>query len=242
MHLQNTLRVATLLVLITPCTAYAQDKQHRLEINAGISSPGLHCRADRDIIDFEIPYEYEEDGQIITHNYYSDKQLHDIYLESYRSWLYPSLSVEFSYKLADSGFTKRMSLIGMFGFHMVDFEDDDLATRNVTKEKSYKIDYLIGFRVYVIKSLYFDMYSQLLAGGEIRDKSQYWNITAKRLDEYNVELNGLAFQLTYLGFRAKIGKRNSRLGVYVELGHGTEYSTSKFGLIPGVRTGVSYLF
>lgn len=78
MHLQNALRVATLLVLITPCTAYAQDKQHRLEINAGISSPGLHCRADRDIIDFEIPYEYEEDGQIITHNYYSDKQLHDI--------------------------------------------------------------------------------------------------------------------------------------------------------------------
>ena len=46
MHLQNALRVATLLVLITPCTAYAQDKQHRLEINAGISSPGLHCRAE----------------------------------------------------------------------------------------------------------------------------------------------------------------------------------------------------
>lgn len=242
MHLRKALRVATLFMLISPCTALAQDKQHRIEINAGISSPGLHCRADRDIIDFEFPYEYEENGQIITGNYYSDKQLHDIYQESYRSRLYPSLSVEFSYKLADSGFTKRLTLLGMLGFHMVDFEDIDITTGNVVKETARKVDYLIGFRVNIIKTTYFDMYSQMLAGGEIRDKSQYWNITAKRLDEYNVELNGLAFQLTYLGFRAKIGKRDSRLGVYVELGHGTEYSTSKFGLIPGVRTGVSYLF
>ncbi|MBO6078726.1 MAG: hypothetical protein J6P66_08250 [Bacteroidaceae bacterium] len=241
MSLIKRLLIIILFVALIPAGMQAQEHR-KFEINVGISSPGLHCRADRDIINFKIPYEYEENGEIITHNHYSDKYLHDIYLESYRSRLYPGLSVEFSYKLSDSGFTKRMSLIGMLGFNMVDFENEDLATRNVTKEKSYKIDYLIGFRVYMIKSLYFDVYSQLLAGGEIRDKSLYWDITEKRLDEYNVELNGMSFQITYVGFRAKIGKRNSRLGVYVEFGHGTEYSTSKFALIPGIRTGASYLF
>ena len=229
-----------ILAVFIPGTIGAQDKQHKFEINIGISSPGLHCRADRDIADFEFHFEEIEynDYYYNSFDYNSHKQLHDIYLESYKSTLYPGLSIEASYKLADSGFNKRLTLLGMAGLQMVDFEDFNISTNSTCKETARRIDLLIGFRLNIINSSYFNMYSQFLLGGDIFDKSRYWKIVEEKTD---VE-KGLAFQHTYLGFRAKIGRRESRLGVMVELGHGTMYSTSKFPFIPGVRTGVSYLF
>ena len=233
MSLHTKLLLAAILAFGIPYWVQAQEKQRKFEINVGISSPGLHCRADRDIAGFEFHFE-----ENYSSSNYSDKQLYDLYLDSYKSTLYPGLSIEASYKLADSGFSKRLTLLGMAGLQMVDFEDFNISTNSTCKETARRIDLLIGFRVNIINSSYFNMYSQFLLGGDICDKSSYWKIVEEKTD---VE-KGLPFQLTYLGFRAKIGRRESRLGVMVELGHGTMYSTSKFPLIPGVRTGVSYLF
>ena len=233
MSLHTKLLLAAILAFGIPYWVQAQEKQRKFEINVGISSPGLHCRADRDIADFEFHFE-----ENYSSSNYSDKQLYDLYLESYKSTLYPGLSIETSYKLADSGFLKRLTMLGMAGFQMVDFEDFDITNNGSFKEKARRIDLLVGFRLNIINSRYFNMYSQFLLGGDICDNSRYWKIVEERTD---VE-KGLAFQLTYLGLRAKIGRRESGLGVMVEFGHGTMYSTSKFPLIPGIRTGVSYLF
>jgi len=242
MLLHRKLLMLAILVIGIPNWIQAQDKQRKFEINVGVSSPGLHCRADRDIANY-FGLVFPEMDEKLPDYYYSssnnsDKQLYDLYLESYKSTLYPGLSIEASYKLADSGFTKRLTLLGMAGLQMVDFEDLNITTNGSFKVRAQRIDLLVGFRVNIINSSYFNMYSQFLLGGAINDKSRYWDIIEERTE---VE-EGLSYQLTYLGFRAKIGRRESRLGVMVEFGHGTMYSTSKFPIIPGIRTGVSYLF
>ena len=243
MLLHRKLLIFAILVTFIPYWVQAQDKQRKFEINVGVSSPGLHCRADRDIDIEDFDFVFPELDETPSDYYYrtsnnSDKQLYDLYLESYKSTLYPGLSIETSYKLADSGFLKRLTMLGMAGFQMVDLEDFDITTNGSFKEKARRIDLLVGLRLNIINSRYFNMYSQFLLGGDICDNSRYWKIVEERTD---VE-KGLAFQLTYLGLRAKIGRRESGLGVMVEFGHGTMYSTSKFPLIPGIRTGVSYLF
>ena len=54
MSLHTKLLLAAILAVFVPDTIGAQEKQRKFEINVGISSPGLHCRADRDIAGFEF--------------------------------------------------------------------------------------------------------------------------------------------------------------------------------------------
>ena len=59
MLLHRKLLIFAILVTFIPYWVQAQDKQRKFEINVGVSSPGLHCRADRDIdiedFDFVFP-------------------------------------------------------------------------------------------------------------------------------------------------------------------------------------------
>lgn len=57
MSLHTKLLLAAILAFGIPYWVQAQEKQRKFEINVGISSPGLHCRADRDIADFEFHFE-----------------------------------------------------------------------------------------------------------------------------------------------------------------------------------------
>ena len=157
MSLHTKLLLAAILAFGIPYWVQAQEKQRKFEINVGVSSPGLHCRADRDIADFEFHFE-----ENYSSSDYSDKQLYDIYIDSYKSTLYPGLSIEASYKPADSGFSKRLTLLGMAGLQMVDFEDFNISTNSTCKETARRIDLLIGFRVNIINTSYFNMYSQFL--------------------------------------------------------------------------------
>ena len=210
--------------LALPFCVKAQDG--RLEINAGFSTPGLASVIDRDSWD-PFPYYYT----------YRDVELSSLEDGAYNSTIYPSVSAEFSYKLADAGFFKRLDLVGFIGYHVVQFEDIDIISNTSTKETTHKADLLIGVRYNIIKTSYFNMYTQCLAGGYIGGKSRFWSFS-----DYNDGDGVSTIQLTYLGFRIKLGRRESKLGAMVELGYGSEYAADIIPVIPGVRTGLSYKF
>ena len=168
---------------------------------------------------------------------YRDVELSSLEDGAYNSTIYPSVSAEFSYKLADAGFFKRLDLVGFIGYHVVQFEDIDIISNTSTKETTHKVDLLIGVRYNIIKTSYFNMYTQCLAGGYIGGKSRFWSFS-----DYNDGDGVSTIQLTYLGFRIKLGRRESKLGAMVELGYGSEYAADIIPVIPGVRTGLSYKF
>ena len=182
----------------------------KFEINVGISTPGLYALT-----------------------VYFD-------LESYRSTLYPSISVELSYKLAETGFFKRLSLAGMLGYHMVGFENFDPVTKQSKKETALRLDFLMGARLRIIDRPHFCMYSQAFLGKDFRNDCEYWTIANEFIGDGHEEK--VDYQVTFLGFQVDLGKE-SNLGFVTEFGYGYEYSLSQlFVFIPGIRAGVSYKF
>ena len=228
MSLHKRLMFAVLLAVGIPHWVQAQDKQRKFEINVGISTPGMIEMQDSEL-----------SGLGIEHfDYYSDKPLSNLDKESYNSTLYPCLSVEAAYKLAESGFFKRLDLVGFLGLHNVCFEDIDIVNNISHKETATKLDILVGIRYNIIKKTYFNMYTQFLAGGAVGAKSGYWKMMSDKWSE----VGSPTLQFTFLGFNVKLGLRESRLGAMVEFGYGSEYALSELFLIPGLRTGLSYKF
>ena len=229
MSLNRKLLTFAILAAVIPYAVQAQEKQRKFEINVGISTPGMIEMQDSELsgLGFEH-FDY----------YYSDRPLSDLDKESYKSTLYPCLSVEAAYKLAESGFFKRLDLVGFVGLHNVFYEDFDMVNNINSKETATKLDILVGFRYNIVKKTYFNMYTQFLAGGAVGAKSGYWKMMSEKWSEGGSP----TMQFTFLGFNVKLGRRESRMGAMVELGFGSEYSVSNLFIIPGVRTGLSYKF
>ena len=230
-----TIKVKVILLLTSLAVCFtnwaqAQEKQRKLEVNFGISTPGALEWQDIKLIDFGI-----DDYNYLIY----DKPLSDLGEKSYNSTIYPCFSVEVAYKLAESGFFKRLDLVGFVNFHHAYFEEIDVVRNNNKKETAKKLDIMVGVRYNIVKNTYFNMYTQIMGGQVIRDKSRYWDIIHEKWSDQE---SFTKLQLTYLGFNWKIGRRDSRLGAIVELGYGYEYATGVLPFIPGIRTGFSYKF
>lgn len=230
MSLHSKILIAIIFAAGIPHWVSAQEKQRKIEINVGVSTPGALEWQDIKLIDFGInDYDY-----LIY-----DKPLSDLGEKSYNSTVFPGFSAEAAYKLAESGFFKRLDLVGFVSFNHVYFEEIDVVRNNNNKETAKKLDIMVGVRYNIVKKTYFNMYTQIMGGQEIRDKSRYWDIIHKKWS-HNESFTKI--QLTYLGFNWKIGRRDSRLGAMVEFGYGYEYAAGVLPFIPGIRTGFSYKF
>lgn len=238
MSLLKRLLIFILFAALIPVGMKAQENK-KFEINVGISTPGLYALTDKDAATGgNERYDFYVDGPLP--HYPEEKQLIYFDLESYRSTLYPSISVELSYKLAETGFFKRLSLVGMLGYHMVGFENFNPITRQSRKETALRLDYLIGARLRIIDRSHFCMYSQAFLGKDFRNDCEYWTIANEFMREGHEER--VDYQVTFLGFQVDFGKE-SNLGLVTEFGYGYEYSLSQlFVFIPGIRAGVSYKF
>lgn len=222
MSLHKRLLFAVLLAVGIPHWVQAQDG--RLEINAAISTAGSYMLADGGGFD-ESPKQ----------NKISDGILHNLTEESYNSKVYPSTSVEIAYRLSDSGIMKRLSVVGMAGFHIADYEHMNIVDHYSDKQTAMKADVLMGVRFRIYENSHLTMYSQALAGTGFRNGSDYWTTT-------NNKCNQFTYQITFIGFRVKLGHRTSHLGIMTELGYGSEYALSKIVILPGIRAGLSYRF
>ena len=214
--------IASAFVALIPCGLNAQS---RFEISAGISTPGMHV-CDKRGLGIGEPVDF--------YDKYHDVTLTDMEKESYRSSYYPGYSLQAAYKLADHGFTKRLSVVAYAGLTTVGFEKIDYFTNTpLYSEKVLNLDLLVGVRYHIMSKEHFMMYTQAMVGGRINDNSLYW--------EYNdiISDNPAPFQITYLGFRFK-----SKNGIcfLTELGEGLDYSLFGMILIPGVRLSLGYTF
>ena len=231
MHLRHCLLFTLALLTAWPFTAQGQEKKGDIDFNIGISTPGFYSLADYDF--FKAPRD------MYYYNYTND--LGCLQTESYNSTLYPSFSAEITYKLADSGFFKRLSLAAYTGFHMADYQNIDIVSDSESdKERAVKLDLLLGIRYHIINGRYFNMYTQAFIGGEIRNDCNYWEITGNMMYTGVLGENDIRWHLTILGFRFKLGQ--SHIGLMTELGYGSEYSISIFPVAPGIRGAVSYRF
>ena len=154
---------------------------------------------------------------------------------------YPSISAEMSYKLSDDGILRRWSLVGMAGLHFADYESINNVSKQSDKQTAIKADALLGVRFRIVEKSHLIMYSQALVGIDFRNGSDYWTVTDKNNRQSS---NRPVYQLTFLGFRVKLGHRTSHLGFLTELGYGSEYALSESLIIlsPGMRAGISYMF
>lgn len=231
MHLRNCLLLTLALLTAWPFAAQAQEMKGDIDFNIGISSPGFYSLADIDAM--KIPQD------MYYYNYTND--LSGLQLESYNSTLYPSISAEITYKLADSGFFKRLSIAGYVGFHMAKYQNIDIVSDSKSdKETATKLDLLLGIRYHILNGRYFNMYSQAFLGGEIRNDCKYWDITGDMMYKGYLGENNIRWHMTILGFRFKLGQ--SHIGLMTELGWGSEYCSSIIPIIPGFRGAVSYRF
>jgi hypothetical protein len=217
----------SVFALFIPFVAQAQDG--RLEINAGISTAGNYMLTD---YDFTLD-EYDSK--------FSDGVLNHLKEESYYSKVYPSVSAEIAYRLSDDGTLSRLSVVGMAGLHIADYEPKNIVSGSYGKQTAIKADALLGVRFRIVETSHLTMYSQAMAGIDFRNGSDYWTVTG---NTHSQSSNELVYQLTFLGFRVKLGRRNSHLGFITELGYGSEYVLSKEMalLSPGMRAGISYRF
>ena len=218
----------SVFALFIPFVAQAQDG--RLEINAGISTGGAYMLTD---------YDLETSGRSILKR--SDGILNNLKDESYDSKVYPSVSAEIAYRLSDDGTLSRLSVVGMAGLHIADYEPKNIVSGSYGKQTAIKADALLGVRFRIMETSHLTMYSQAMAGIDFRNGSDYWTVTG---NTHSQSSNELVYQLTFLGFRVKLGRRNSHLGFITELGYGSEYVLSKEMalLSPGMRAGISYRF
>ena len=223
MHLRNCLLFTSALSLLRPFAVQAQEK---FEINVGISTPGVY-----ELKDTRWQYLGAEGYEI-----YHDVSLNELE-ESFKTTLLPCYSLEFSYDLAESGFFKRLDLVGYVSYHSVIIEEFDIINNTSTKETARKVDLLIGLRYNIFKKEKLSMYAQLLAGGDFRNSSAYWDYLYSDYDEGSP----LTMQLS-LGFNRKLGGPDSKWNFMTELGYGSEYAVSGIPILPGIRMGLSYKF
>ena len=120
-------------IILTAGIPFWVQAQGKFEVNFGISTPGLYSLTDWDLVTNDND-RYDWDAPSYYHHVPEEKQLTYFDQQSYKSTLYPSVSVEISYKLADAGFFKRLSLVGFLGYHMVGFENSDPVTKAIDKE------------------------------------------------------------------------------------------------------------
>ena len=233
MSLHRKFLMAIILSAVIPIWVQAQGK---FEINFGISTPGLYSLTDWDLVTNDND-RYDWDAPSYYHHVPEEKQLTYFDQQSYKSTLYPSVSVEISYKLADAGFFKRLSLVGFLGYHMVGFENSDPVTKTIDKETARRLDFLLGVRLRIIDNPHFCMYSQALLGKDLSNDCEYWSIANEFVRDGHEDK--VDWQATFLGFRIGFGKE-ANWGIMAELGYGYEYSISQIFIFPGIRTGVSY--
>ena len=228
MYLRNCLLLTLFFSLFRPLAVQAQEKKGDIDFNIGISTPGLYSLAD---------YAYGRN----SFYYYDYYNLSNLSKESYNSTLYPSISTELSYKLADEGFFKRLSVVGYAGFHMADYQDISVASNTYGDvETAVKLDLMLGIRYHILNKKYFSMYTQAFLGGEIKNDCAYWDKTGDVVNLGSLGDKNIRWHITYLGFRFKLGRSN--IGLLTELGYGSEYCASSIFVIPGIRAGVSYRF
>ena len=222
MHLRNSLLLTLALLLLRPLAVNSQEK---FEISVGITSQGVA----------QITTDWGGTGSY----YYRINSLTALESETYISKFYPGCSVQFAYKLAESGFFKKMNLLGYAGFQSVGFREADVVTRyKGNMETAMRASFLVGLRYNHFQKTWFNMYSQFMIGTDVVNKCRYWDIV------YDNFSNGqrVTAQFTYLGFNIKLGRRESKLSAVAELGYGSEYAANFIPLIPGIRTGLSYRF
>ncbi|MBP5422197.1 MAG: hypothetical protein J6Y78_07145 [Paludibacteraceae bacterium] len=228
MSLRVRLLIGLLIASLIPIGLNAQEKK-KFEINVGISMPGADELNDTELFDLGL----EDFGDY----YFRDESLSNLD-ESYNSIIYPCYTLEIAYDLAESGFFKKLDLLGYVSYHSAIFENMDLANLTSSRETARKWDILIGVRYDIIEKERFNMYTQFLAGGDILDSSKYWDYI---FSEYEDDSHPI-MQFTFLGFNWKLGGEKSNWGVMAELGYGTEYAVSVIPIIPGFRFGLSYKF
>lgn len=199
--------------------------QRKLEVSAGISTPGYHVWEKGVIIG----------EQVGIRDDYSDKTLANMEQDAYKSSYKPGYSIQAAYKLADHGFTKRLSVLGYAGLTMVDFEKlDYLSNKSLYSETALKYDVLVGIRYHIVTKDRFMMYTQALVGGHFYDESRYWTC-----NNYLRE-DPVTVQMTFLGFRFQSAQ--GRFCFLTELGTGSEYGLGSLLILPGVRLGLGYTF
>lgn len=223
-----------MLALIIPFALQAQEK---FQINVGISTPGMYSLTDVDVFtEGQGRYEFRGSSSHVP----EERQLISFDQESYKSTLYPSISVNIVYRLSESGFFKRLSLLGYLGYHKVDFENYNPVTKQSKKETARRLDYLVGVRVRMLDRPNICIYSQALVGKDFRNDCEYWTIANEFLRDGHEEK--IDWQVTFIGCQFDFGK-TSHWGLFGELGYGYEYALSQvFILVPGFRTGFSYKF
>ena len=223
MHSRNCLLLTLALLILRPL---AVNSKERFEINFGISTPGMDESKDT---------RFEYLGAESFYHYH-DEPLSDLE-EPYNITIYPFYSIEFSYDLAESGFFKRLDLVGFVNYHSAKFEEIDIINNISIMETARKVNILIGLRYDIFKKEKSNMYAQLLAGGGISNSSGYWDYIYSDMDDGS----HTTMQLT-LGFNRRLGGEDSKWGLMTEFGYGSEFSAGKLPLIPGIRMGLSYKF
>lgn len=225
MTIVRKLLAFSVFAIIIQYMAQAQDG--RLDINAAISTGGTYMLTD---------WRFDESPTI---NKRSDGILNNLTEESYNSLVYPSPSVEIAYRISDSGSIRRLYVVGMAGLHIADYQPKNIINGSYGKQTAIKADVLLGVRFRIMETSHLTMYSQALAGVDFRNDCDYWKVTG---NTHGQSRNELAYQLTFLGFRVKLGRRTSHLGFMTELGYGSEYALGEIPIIPGIRAGISYRF
>ena len=234
MYIRNRLLITFAFFLLLPLALKAQEKKGDFEFNIGISTPGLYSIADTE--------NHRYDGGNTLDFYPMDKlELSDLNKESYNSTLYPSVSAELAYKLADSGFFKRLSLVGYTGLHVADYQDVNVihGTKD-NREYAVKMDFMLGLRYHIFDRPQLSMYTQAFLGGEIRNDCDYWDLTGDVVNRGTLGEKDIRWHLTFLGFRFR--PSNSNIGFITELGYGSEYCLNSIPVFPGVRVGAGFKF
>ena len=226
MHLRHCLLFTLAFSLLRPLAVQAQEK---FEINVGVSTPGIDELMDTRWSDLGL--------ESFGYNYY--ESLSELKKTCFKSTIYPSVSAELSYDLAESGFFKRLDLLGFLSYHSADYEQLYVVNNTTTSGTARELSVLIGMRYDIFKFDSFNMYTQLLLGGFIRADSPYWDYI---YNYYDNDRSNLSVQVTFLGFNWRIGGDKSKWGAMFEFGYGTEYSLSDLPIFPGLRGGLSYKF
>ena len=223
MHLRNCLLFTIAFSLLPPIAVQAQEK---FDINVGISTPGMYEVKDTRL--YELGVE----------SYHSFKDVPLSYLEQpFKTTVYPCFSLEFSYDLAESGFFKRLDLVGFVGYHSAVMEVFDIINNTSTKETAKGVDLLIGLRYNVFKKEKLSMYAQLMAGKDFPNSSGYWDYIYSDYEGKYPTIGQLA-----LGFNRKLGGPDGKWYFMTELGYGSEFAASVALVVPGIRMGLSCKF